>query len=328
MVGKAIALRRRRAISLMAVGGAVAVASVAHADEWPNRTIKLIVPALPGGGGDIVGRLLAAPLSRLLGQAIIVDNRPGAAGNIATELLVRSPPDGYTLLLAYTGYAISPALFPNLQFDPLGDIAPITLVASSLTVLIVRGDSPYRSVQDLIGAARAEPGKLNVGYLQGSSQFLVTQELKHQTGINVADVPYKGNVQAMNDLLGGHIDFMFDTLAVAAPQIAAGTLRALAVTQATRSHLLPDVPTLAEAGVAGVVSRGWYGLVAPKATPSPIIERLHDAVAEALRDPQLYEKLAQIGSEPLSSTPAEFAAFLQKEIPHAAQVLRDAKAPS
>ncbi|WP_439548953.1 Bug family tripartite tricarboxylate transporter substrate binding protein [Falsiroseomonas sp.] len=291
---------------------------------YPVRPIRLIVAAPPGGGGDTVGRLVAGGLSTRLGQPVVVENRAGAAGNIGAEALVRAAPDGYTLLLPFTGHVINPSLFRRLPFDPVRDFAPVALVASNQTVLVVRTNSPYRSLQDLIAAAKAAPGRLNGGFLPASTQHLATEMLFHQAGIEAVGVPYRGNAQAMNDLLGGSLDFMFYTM-TAVPQIEAGQLRALVVTEPRRSRLLPDVPTTAEAGLPDLVAPGWYGLLAPAGTPAPVIARLSEAVRTVLAEEEVRTRLAAIGCEPLASTPEEFVEFIRREIPRWASVVRAAR---
>ncbi len=294
----------------------IAAASPASAqDSYPSKPVTLIVGSSAGGGGDIVARAVADRIEPLLGQPVIVDNRPGASGNIAAEIVAKSPPDGYQLLLAYTGHVINPALFRSLPFDPITDFTPVTMFATNTTVLIVPAGSPYKTARDLIDTGKADPGSLNFGTMLGTSQHLAAALFGSLSGLEFQTIPYKGNGEAMQDLLGGRLDFMFSTLQASQAAIKAGSVRAIAVTGQTRSKLLPDVPTIAESGVEGFNSVGWYGFLAPKDTPQPIVEKLYEATRKALDGAELSAAMASMGNESTSLTPAEFQSFIAAEVP-------------
>lgn len=292
--------------------------------SFPERPIRLLVGSSAGGGGDTVARLVATPLSARLGQPIVVENRPGANGNIAAEALARAPADGYTLLLIFTGHVINPGLFRRLPFDPIRDFAPVTPLATNQTVLVVRANAPYRTLQELIAAAKAAPGKLATGYLQGSTQHLANEMFQRAAGIETLGVPYRGNGPAMTDLLAGTLDYMFYTLA-AMPQIESGQLRALGLTELRRSTLLPSVPTFDESGLPGFAATGFYGLLAPAGTPPAIITRLNEQVTAVLREDETRRRLVALGAEPMIATPEEFSSFIAAELPRWAAVIRDAR---
>ncbi|WP_426955875.1 tripartite tricarboxylate transporter substrate binding protein [Muricoccus radiodurans] len=316
-------LQRRALLSALPALPLV-VRSARGQGTYPDRPIRLLIGSSAGGGGDTVARLVAPSLSARLGQPIVAENRPGAAGNIAAEALARAPADGYTLLLIFTGHVINPALFRRLPFDTARDFAAVAPLANNQTILLVRADSPYRTLGDLIAAAKAAPGRLNTGYLQGTTQHLANEMFLRAAGIQAEGVPYRGNGPAMTDLLGGTLDYMFYTLS-ALPQIEAGRLRALGITELRRSSLLPEVPTFDEDGLPGFTATGFYGLVAPAGTPSAILARLNEATAAALREEEVRRRLVELGAEPLFASPAEFGRFLEGEIPRWAAVIRDAR---
>lgn len=314
---------RRHLLAAASVPLLAALPAPLRAQAWPDRPIRLLVGSSAGGGGDTVARLVATPLSERLGQPVVVENKPGANGNIATEQLAHAPPDGNTLLLIFTGHVINPGLFKRLPFDPIKDFAPIAPLATNQTILVVRTDSPLRSLQDLIAAAKAQPGKLNTGYLQGSTQHLATEMFMRAAGIDVVGVPYRGNGPAMTDLIAGTLDFMFYTLA-AIPLIEAGKLRALGITELRRSTLLPDVPTFDESGLPGFAATGFYGLIAPARTPPAVIARLNAEVEAVLRSNETRERLVGLGAEPMVATPEEFSSFIAAQLALWGKVIRDA----
>ena len=295
-----------------------------HAQAFPTRPIRLIVGSSAGGGGDGVARVMAAKMSPLLGQQVVVDNRPGAAGNIATEMVARAPADGSTLLFAYTGHVINPALFKKLPFDPLRDFAPVGMIGYNNSALVVNAALPVQSVKELIALARARPGKLTAGAIPGGSQHLATEMLKIHTGVDFLYVPYKGNGPAMSDLLAGQLDFMFNSLQLVAPLAKAGRLRALAVTSEKRSELMPELPTLGEAAIKGFSAQGWYGLIAPAGTPRGVIVKLSDALNAVLRDADTQQRFKAMGNEIAFATPEQFDALIRAEIPKWAEVARRA----
>jgi tripartite-type tricarboxylate transporter receptor subunit TctC len=295
-----------------------------HAQAYPARPIRLIVGSSAGGGGDGVARVMAAKLTPLLGQQVVVDNRPGAAGNIGTEMVARAPADGYTLLFAYTGHVINPALFKKLPFDPLRDFAAVGMIGYNNSALVVNAALPVHSVKDLIALAKARPGKLTAGAIPGGSQHLATEMLKIQTGVDFLYVPYKGNGPAMSDLLAGQLDFMFNSLQLVAPLARAGRLRALAVISEKRSELMPELPTISETAIKGFSAQGWYGFVAPAGTPRAVIATLNDAMTSVLRDPDTQQRFKAMGNEIATSTPEQFDAMIRAEIPKWAEVARRA----
>jgi len=290
------------------------VASFGARAAYPDHPIKVIHGFAAGGGADILLRTIIPAISENLGQQIIVEYRPGAGGNLAMEAVAKAAPDGYTLLMGTPGLATNRSLYAGLSFDPLRDFAPISLVGTVPNVLVVDPALPVNSVADLVALAKRKPGSLNYASPGvGTSLHLAGELFKLDTGTDVLHVAYKGGSQAQTDVMGGQVQFMFNVLPSALPQIQAGTLRALAVTGRTRSESLPNVPTMIEAGVPGYTALTWNGLLAPAGTPPDVIARLDDAIVKAMRSPAMKELLAKIGQDPAWSTPEEFAAFLREE---------------
>jgi tripartite-type tricarboxylate transporter receptor subunit TctC len=294
---------------------ALAAAPFALAQAWPSKPIHFVVPYPAGGPVDSVARLLAQKVGERLQQPIIVENKPGAGGNIGADSVAKAPPDGYTILMgAVATHAINPTLYASIPYDAAKDFAPITQVASTPNVLVVHPSLPVHSVAELVAYARKNPGKLNFGSgSSGSAGHLAGELMKSMAGIDMTHVPYKGAAPAMQDLVAGRLDLMFDNLASAQGQIRAGTVRALAVTTAKRSALAPDIPTIGESGLPGFDIGTWFGVFAPAATPAPIVSRLHDEFAAALASSDVREKMLALGAEPVTSTPKEFAAFIESE---------------
>ena len=294
---------------------AAAVLGSAQAQEYPTRPITLIVPFPPGGSTSVVARIVAERLSATLGQQIIVDNRGGAGGTIAARAFVGAPPDGYTLFLGYTGtIAIAPSMYPNAGFDPRKDFAPIGRIGSAPAVLVVHPSFPVRSTAELIALAKEKPGFVNFGSAGvGSLTHIAAELFASMAGVKLMHIPYKGSGPVLSDLLGGHIPMSFVPIPVAHGPVAAGMLRALAVTSAKRTTLLPDVPTVAETGLAGYEAVLRYGLLAPKGTSRPIVERLNKELRAALQSEEVLKRLASEGVEPLPSTPEEYAADIDQE---------------
>jgi tripartite-type tricarboxylate transporter receptor subunit TctC len=311
-------------VSWFAVLPMLLLAASVPAQPYPMRPIRLIVGSSAGGGGDGVARVMAMKLAPLLGQQIVVDNRPGAAGNIGTEMVARAPADGYTLLFAYTGHVINPALFKKLPFDPLRDFAPVGMIGYNNSALVVHPLLPVHSTKELIALARARPGRLTAGAIPGGSQHLATEMLKIQAGVDFLYVPYKGNGPAMSDLLAGQLDFMFNSLQLVAPLAKAGRLRALAVTSEKRSELMPELPTISEAAIKGFSAQGWYGLVAPAATSRGVIAKLSEALSATLRDADTQQRFKAMGNEIAFATPEQFDALIRADIPKWAEVARRA----
>jgi tripartite-type tricarboxylate transporter receptor subunit TctC len=287
--------------------------SAAAAQDYPAKPIKLIVPFPPGGGTDISARTLANKLSESAKWTFVVENKPGAGGNLGVEQAVRSPADGYTLVIGQTSnLAINPSLYAKLPYDPLKDLSPVALIVSAPVVLVVSADSPYRSLADLLSAAKsapvtyASPGNGTVSHLAG-------ELLQRASGVKLTHVPYKGAAQAMTDTLGGQVQSFMSSVPSALSHIRSGRLRALAVTSAKRSPELPSVPTVAESGYPGFEANTWYGLLAPAGTPAFVVARLNAEVNRALATPEVRGRLASEGGETLGGSSAQFAAFLAAE---------------
>jgi tripartite-type tricarboxylate transporter receptor subunit TctC len=306
-------MKRPRRQFLRLVGGAAAlpaVSRVAWAQSYPTRPVRLIVGWPAGGGGDILARLIGQRLSERLGQPFIIDNRPGAGGNIATEAVVRAPADGYTLLQIGANNAVNATLYDKLNFDFIRDIAPVASVTRNLTVLVVHPLFHAKSVPELIAYARANPGKLTMASGGvGSAAHMSGELFKTMAGVDMLHVPYRGGAQALTDLLGEQVHLMFDTMSTSIQHIRAGKLRALAVTSATRSDLLPDVPTVGEF-VAGYESTIWGGIGAPRDTPAEIIDTLNAEINAMLAEPEMKARIAEIGSTVFASSRAEFGRFI------------------
>jgi tripartite-type tricarboxylate transporter receptor subunit TctC len=294
-------------------------------DAYPSKPLRLILPFPPGGGTDILGRLVAERLSARLGQPVVTDNRGGAGGNLGAEAAVRAAPDGYTLLLAAPTLAISPSLYAKLSYDPQKDLAPISLVATVPNVLVTHPSVPASTLQEFIALAKAKPGEMNFGSGgSGTSNHLGGELFNSVAGVKLVHVPYKGVNLAMNDAMAGNVQLVIIGIPAAAPQIKAGKLRALAVLAPQRSAALPDVPTAAEAGLAELDVTTWYGLLAPAATPRPIIARLNAEIVRTMREPELNERLAAMAVDPVTSTPEEFAVYIRQETAKWGDVVRKA----
>src|SRR5260221_13277051 len=304
---------RRRAF-LVLVSGAVASSLArrrAVAQAYPTRPVTLVLPFPPGGGNDALGRMVADKMSKSLGQQIVVDNRGGAGGTIARRGVARSTPDGYTILLAYTGtLAINPTLYANPGYDPRKDFAPIGLIAGLPSVLVVHPSLPVRSVAELIAFAKARPGRIDYAFVPGTVGHITTELFASTAAIDFTRIPYKGNGPAMTDLLGGHVAMMFLSILPVLEHVRGRTLNALAVTSAARSELLPEVPTIAQAGAPGFSAVIHYGLLAPPRTPRDIIARLNAALREALSADDVRARLAAEGAVPLPGTPEDYAAHI------------------
>jgi tripartite-type tricarboxylate transporter receptor subunit TctC len=301
--------------SLAALLLALALAGPALAQEYPTRTVTLVVPYPPGGGVDAMARVVAERLSAALGQQVIVDNRGGGSGLVGTRAVVKAAPDGYTLMLAHTGsISINPSLYANAGFDPRKDFAAIGLIASMPVVLIAHPSFPVETIADFIALARKDPGKLNVGTSAvGTGGYMTAELFKAVAAVDVAIIPYKGTAPVMNDLLGGHVPVAFGVIPPALGNIKAGKLRAIAVASPTRTSLLPDVPTFAESGMPGFESVLHYGLIAPAGTPRPIIEKLNTALRKLVDSEEVKKRIAAEGGDPLVSTPDEYTADIDRE---------------
>jgi tripartite-type tricarboxylate transporter receptor subunit TctC len=296
----------------------------AQAPAYPSKPIRFVVPYPPGGPLDTVARLTAQKVSEAVKQPIFVDNKPGAGGSIGTDIVAKSPADGYTLLMgAVATHAINPTLYPNVPYDPVRDFAPVTQLASTPNVLVVNLSIPATNVREFIAYAKANPGRLNFGSgSTGSAGHLAGELFKTMAGVDMTHVPYKGAAPAMQDLIGGQIQVMFDNLASALGQVRAGKIKALAVTTAKRTALAPDLPTIAEAGLPGFDISTWFGIFVPAGTPPEIVERLNSEFVKALGAPDVREKVLNLGAEPVGDRPAEFAAYIRSEADKYARVIK------
>jgi len=294
-------------------------------DTWPSRPLRLILPFPPGGGTDILGRLIAERLSASLGQPVVVENRGGAGGNVGAEAAARSAPDGYTIVLVAPSLAISPTLYSKLNYDPVKDFAPVSLVATVPNVVITQPSIPAGTLQEFAALARSKPGGLNFGSGgSGTSNHLAGELFNIVAGVKLVHVPYKGVNLAMQDVLAGNIHFVVIGIPAAAPHIKAGKLKALAVLAPRRSAALPDVPTAAESGMPEFDVTTWYGVLAPAGTPRPIVTRLNQEIARIMHSEELKVPLAASGTDPLTDTPEEFAAYIKQEIAKWGDVVRKA----
>jgi tripartite-type tricarboxylate transporter receptor subunit TctC len=295
------------------------------AQAYPQKAVRIVVPFAPGGTTDIVARLLAAKLAQPLGQSVVIDNRPGANGIVGSEIVARSAPDGYTLMMGYLGnLAMNPALYAKLSYDPIRDYVPVTLVASTTQAIVVHPSLPAKTVPELIALAKSKPGQLNYASAGvGAPSHLSGELFKQMTGIDMVHIPYKGGGALMTDLLSGQVTISFGGLAAALPNVRSGKLRLLAVASAKRSAAVPDVPSVAES-VPGFDVPSWLGVVAPAGTPRPIIERLHAEIAKVLATDEVKERLAAEGGEVIAGGPEEFAAYLRSEIAKWDKVIKGA----
>lgn len=305
--------RHMIAASLVA-GMAFAMPAVAQS-TYPDKPIHLIVPFAAGGSSDVLGRLIAEAIRPILGQPIIVENKPGAGGNIGGELVAKAKPDGYTLLLAAAGpTVINPHLYSSLRFDPAKDLAPVTIIAREHNLMAVNADVPARTLQEFIDHVRKNPGKLSYGSPgNGSPAHLAGELLKQRADIELQHVPYGGSGPAVTDLAAGHIAVMIDNMVALMPQVQSGRVRALAVPSDARAKAMPDVPTFAQAGMDDYVVMAWKGIMVPAGTPSAVIDKLQGAIAQALQEPALRKRLEDLGAEPDAGTPAQFAEQIQRE---------------
>ncbi|HEY8553964.1 MAG TPA: tripartite tricarboxylate transporter substrate binding protein [Burkholderiales bacterium] len=307
-------LIKRILFSFCAAAAALFILGV-HAQDWPTKPLTFIVPFPPGGAADMFGRVIAEHLAQRLGQPVVVKNVAGAGGNIAMQEAARAAPDGYTLFQGTIGtHAINPALYTNLQVDPTRDFAPVAHIGGVPNVLVVNPSLSVRSVQELTEYARANPGKLNMGSSGSGSSIHLSGELyKHLAKVDIVHVPYRGGAAALTDLIGGQIDLMFDNLPVSLPHIQKGALRALAVTSRTRSPLLPDVPTMIEAGVPGYEATAWSGIFVPAGTPDPIVRRLNREIRAILESEAVRQRFSKLGAVVETMTPEEFGRFVAAE---------------
>ena len=300
------------------------VAPAAWAQAYPAKPVRIVVPFPPGGTSDILARTIGPRLSAEWGQPVVVDNRPGAAGNIAAEHVARAPGDGYTLFITTVGiHAIHPSLYSKLPFDPLRDFTPVTNLVMLPSVLAVHPSIPVRSVKDLIALAKKRPGDLSYSSAGSGSQPHLTAELfKTMTGVDLLHVPYKGAAQQLTDLVAGHVALTFATAPSAVPFIKGGQMRAIGVSSGKRASALPDVPTIAEAGVPGYEAVGWNGMVAPANLPAPVLEKVNATVVKAFNLPEVRDRMISLAADPVTTTPAQFGAYIKAEIAKWAKVVK------
>jgi tripartite-type tricarboxylate transporter receptor subunit TctC len=320
------AIRRARLLVAAVAAGLSAVAGAQAPVPFPAKPIRLIVPQAPGGQNDIQARAVGRRLAEALGQPVVVDNRPGAGGQLGFDVAAKAPPDGYTLVLgSISTLAVIPAVQPKLGWHPLKEFAPITLLSSSPYIVVVHPSVPAATLQDLVGLARAKPDQLRYGSSGTATGLHLSTELFNvMVGVKMAHVPYKGAAPATTAILGGEVQVLFNNVIPALPHVKTGRLRALAVTSAKRSPAAPDVPTIAEAGVPGYESGSWQGIAAAGRPPHPVVDRLHREIVAILRAPEIADFLAGQGNEVGANTPAEFERFIAREIAKWARVVRDA----
>ena len=319
-------VRNKRDLVPALAACAVVWTGAAGAQAWPGKPIRMIVPFAAGGGTDIQARLFSAKLQPALGQTVIVDNRPGGGGNIGAEIVAKAPPDGYTVLFQSASLAVNQTLYRKLNYNALRDLAPVMLVSSTPLVLVVHPSVPAKNVKELIALAKAKPDRFNFGSnSSGSTSHLAAELLKTLTGTKMTHIPYKGSGPATIALLSGEIDMLFSTMPPAVQHVRAGKMRALAVTTLKRSPVLPEVPTMSDT-LEGFEMDNWYGMFFPAGTPREIITRYQAEMMKVLKDPDVRSLMATDGSEPLGSTPEEFAAYFKREVDKYAKVIQAAGA--
>jgi tripartite-type tricarboxylate transporter receptor subunit TctC len=290
-------------------------APAAYAQSYPSKAVRLVVPFAPGGSTDIIGRVVAQKLNEMWGQPVLVDNRAGGSTVIGTEIVAKAPADGHTLLVTPAPFTIVPSLMPKLPYDPHKDFEPITLINTTPLVVVVHPGVPAKSIKELIALARSKPGALNYGSSgSGGSNHLAGELFNAMANVKMVHVPYKGNAPALTDLVGGHVDVVFNGLTSALPLVKSGKLRALAMTSLNRSATLPEVPTLDESGLKSFQAVAWNGLTAPARTPKDVIAKINTDVLKVIRSPELVEKLRAEGSDPVGSSVEQYAKFLREEI--------------
>ncbi|MBY0266394.1 MAG: tripartite tricarboxylate transporter substrate binding protein [Burkholderiales bacterium] len=302
-------------------------AGAAIAQNYPERQVRLVIPYPPGGGTDIIGRVVAQHLASNLGQQFIIDNRSGAGGTIGTEFVAKSPADGYSLLMVPTSHAINPSIYPKLSYDTLKQFTSITLAASATIVLGAHPSVPVKSVKELIAFAKARPGQLNFGSAGNGTVFHLTGELfKRQAGVDIIHVPFKGGGPVVQALAGGQITLAFETMLAMTSHMQAGRIRPLAVTSAKRSSVMPELPTVAELGFPDIIAENWYGFYAPAGTPAEIVSKLNAEIVKILKLPEVRKRFQELGTETMGSTPRELDDYLRKEMAKWSRTAKEAGA--
>jgi tripartite-type tricarboxylate transporter receptor subunit TctC len=300
-------LKRAAALVLLAAP------AFALAQAYPTKPVKVIIPFPPGGPTDVLGRIVAQRLAEKLGQPFVVENKPGASGMIGATQVAKAAPDGYTILINASLHVINPSLYPKMQHDPIKDFAPVSQIADVPMVLVVNKTNPAKNLNDVIAQARKNPGMTFASSGNGTAPHLAGEAFNVATGLKLTHVPYKGSAPALTDVMGGHVAMMFDPLASSTPFIHSGSLRPIAVTTAKRVPTLPDVPTMAESGLAGYEISTWYGVWAPANTPKDIVAKLSGEIAKLVKEPEIAKRIMELGSTPVGSTPAEFEAYNHSE---------------
>ncbi|HEY9447793.1 MAG TPA: tripartite tricarboxylate transporter substrate binding protein [Burkholderiales bacterium] len=300
-----------------------AAAHAADAAGYPSKPVRIVVGYAPGGGSDIMGRFIGQELTKLLHQQMVIENRPGAAQNLAAEFVAKAPADGYMLFMSSAALGINISLYPKLNYHPIRDFAPIALFAISPNLLLLHPSVPAKTLKEFIAVAQKNPGKLNYSSSgSGSTQHLSGELLKLMGKIDVVHVPYKGSAPSMTALISGEVEFSFANIPSSLTYVESGRLRAIAITSSKRSGLLPNLPTMSEAGIPGFETSTWYGLLAPAATPPEIVTKLNQAVNTAVKNPEVNRRLAQLGADPVVESPQEFASYLKAEIDRWAKVVK------
>ena len=301
--------------------------TLAQAPKYPAKSIRMVVGYAPGGGSDIMGRLIAQQITDALGQQVIVENRAGAAQNVAAEYVAKSPADGYTLFMSSAALGINVSLYAKINYDPIRDFAPVAVFATSPNLLLVHPSFPARGVKEFIAVAKKNPGKLNFSSSgSGSTQHLSGELLKLQIGVDMTHIPYKGSAPSMTALASGEVDFSFNNIPAAQPLMTPGRIRALAITSAKRSPLLPGLPTMIEGGLPGFITQTWYGVLAPAGTPGDVINTLNSVIVKAIQKDDFRARIAQTGADTITETPEYFRRMLKEEIDRWAKVVKASKA--
>ncbi len=320
-------MKYRLCVALPVLSLCLPAPALAQAPKYPVKPIRMVVGYAPGGGSDIMGRLIAQQMAEALGQQVVVENRAGAAQNIAAEFVAKSPADGYTLFLSSAALGINVSLYPKLNYDPVRDFAPVAVFATSPNLLLVHPSFPARNVREFIAVAKKNPGKLNFSSSgSGSSQHLSGEMLKIQIGVDMTHIPYKGSAPSMTALASGEVDFSFNNIPSAQPLMTPGRIRALAITSAKRSPLLPELPTMIEGGLAGFVTQTWYGVLVPAGTPGEIVNALNAVIVKAVHREDFRARLAQTGADTITESPEYFRKLLHDEIERWGKVVKASKA--
>jgi len=314
-------------INLMLAAALLASSLPATAQRYPSKPIKMVVGYAPGGGSDIMGRLIAQQITEATGQQVVVENRAGAAQNVAVEYVIKQPADGYTLFMSSAALGVNASLYPKLNYDPVKDLVPSAIFATSPNLLLVHPSYPAKNVREFVAVAKKNPGKLNFSSSgSGSTQHLSGEMLKLMLGVDMTHIPYKGSAPSMTALASGEVDFSFNNIPASQPLMTPGRIRALGITSAKRSPLLPQLPTMVEGGLAGFVTETWYGVLFPAGTADDIVNAMNAVVVKAVQKEDFRAKLAQLGADPLAETPDFFRKMLAAEIERWGKVVRAAKA--